>query len=481
MRKHVRAVPARCLLVLTLVCCLFPGASVAASMATRPGPGAAGAGDAYFPRYGNGGYDVTRYDIHVRYRPRTHRLIGRTTVTARASQGLTRFNLDLVLQPSEVRVNGRPAEFTHRRHELTVHPASPLVKGSTFRVLVAYAGTPAAISFNRVRPWLTAAGGAVAAGEPEIAAWWFPGNDHPSDKARYTVAITAPRSLQAISNGTLAHRRRNGATTTWSWRMRQPMASYLAFLAIGHYDLETGTAGGLPYLYAFDSGLGSDGARARRAVRRTPSIARWLESVWGPYPFRQLGGVVLGRNTGFALENQTRPVYPNNLLRTDGTRLVAHELSHQWFGDAVSIRKWRDVWLNEGPATYSEWLWQQHRGLNTPQQIFLDTYRLNGARSSLWDVKIGDPGPRSLFSWPIYDRSAMTLQALRNRVGNTTFFAIMRGWVHGRRGGNGSTRQFIAYAQRLSGQRLARFFHTWLFSTGRPANTTANGLPGRRP
>jgi aminopeptidase N len=75
----------------------------------------------------------------------------------------------------------------------------------------------------------------------------------------------------------------------------------------------------------------------------------------------------------------------------------------------------------------------------------------------------------------------MTLQALRNRVGNTTFFAIMRGWVHGRRGGNGSTRQFIAYAQRLSGQRLARFFHTWVFSTGRPANTTANGLPGRRP
>jgi aminopeptidase N len=152
---------------------------------------------------------------------------------------------------------------------------------------------------------------------------------------------------------------------------------------------------------------------------------------------------------------------------------VVHENAHQWYGDSVSVAAWKHIWLNEGFATYAEWLWSEHEGLGTPQEIFDALYNAIPADDPFWDVVIGDPGVEHLFDNPVYIRGAMTLQVLRNQVGDRDFFRILRAWAKRKAGGNGTTAQFIALAERISGQQLDALFDTWLFTAGKPALSAA--------
>ena len=457
-----------------------PAQAVGAPPATRlsaiAGSGRVGIGDPYFPRAGNPGYRVSHYDIHVRYRPGTRLLSGHTTITLRAHSRLRTFNLDLLLRASAVRVNGRRVGFHQTTHELTVRPRRPIPRGHRAHVRVTYGGKPASLRYGGERPFETTSTGAIAVGEPQIAAWWFPSNDHPSDKATFATVLTVPQGFEAISNGRLARHQHVGQTDVWRWEMTRPMATYLAFAAFGQYDLVRGRAAGHPYLYAFEHGLGRASTPARRSVGATPAILRWLQRRWGAYPFHQVGGVVPDVALGYALENQTRPVYGRDMFAYGVDKgLVAHELSHQWFGDRVSLRRWKYVWLNEGFATYTEWLWSQHNGGRSPQSEFLNTYRAFEPSNPFWKLPIGDPGPSRLFDSAVYDRGAMTLQALRNRVGGPDFFTIARRWAH-RPGGVGGTGEFKRLAERVSGQQLDGLFHAWLYSGRKPAHTPANGF-----
>ena len=442
-----------------------------AAVPDRDSTGAAGIGDRYFPTYGNGGYRVRHYDVRVAFDPRTERLRGRTSIKARATQRLTRFNLDLVLRASKVLVNGDRVRFRKHPHELVVRPDRAIRKGHRFRVKVVYAGVPKRIRNNGSRPWITTPDGALAIGEPESAAWWFPSNDHPADRATFDLRITVPRGRQAISNGRLAGVHRTKTRSTWHWVMPDPMATYLAFAAIGRYDIRRGrTPSGRPYLYAIGKGL-PDGAakQARKGLRMTGRATRFLAKRWGRYPFGPIGGVVPDADFGYALENQTRPVYDPGLVGYAGGRsLIVHEMAHQWFGDAVTLRRWRHIWLNEGLATYSEWLWSGHLGRETANHRFHRLYHREGPGSYFWNLKIGDPGPRRLFAGQVYERGAMTAHAIRLRVGGEDFFRICRRWVQRNADGVGTTAEFKRLAERVSGERLDGLFRAWLLSGNRP-------------
>jgi hypothetical protein len=140
------------------------------AVAVYPVAGRAGIGDGYFPLAGNGGFDVQAYDIRIRYDPRTDRIEGHTTITARATESLSRFDLDLRLPASAVTVNGRPARIHQDKDELQVTPGSPVLVGARMTVHVDYEGVPSDIPAgpDRPSPWVHTIDGAVAVGEPDI-------------------------------------------------------------------------------------------------------------------------------------------------------------------------------------------------------------------------------------------------------------------------------------------------------------------------
>ncbi|RZU73619.1 peptidase M1-like protein [Micromonospora kangleipakensis] len=449
-------------------------------------PGAPGVGDPYFPTYGNGGYDVAHYDLAIRYNPATDLLDGHAVIRATATQNLSSFNLDLVgLTVDAITVDGKRARWSRSGQELTVTPQRKLHASRPFTVDVRYHGVPQPFTLPGTdieTGWMHTDDGAVVAGQPEVAAAWYPVNDHPLDKASYTFAITVPAGLAAISNGIhLGTTTRNG-WSTWRWQQTTPMISYLATATIGRFRISETTHNGKPMVIAVDPDLPP--GLADDAVGRTGEITDFLATQFGPYPFEANGAIVDDYdNLFFALENQTRTIYSKYFfapgVNTWETYVVAHELAHQWYGDSVAVHFWRDIWLNEGFATYAEWLWSDRLGEGTPKEIF-DFLYAQPLDAGYWSPPPGEPGVNDLFGGSVYVRGAMTLQALRMTVGDSAFWTIMRTWAASKRGGNGSTPEFIALAERISGEQLDALFDAWLFQGGKPPYPGSSVLAAKR-
>jgi hypothetical protein len=675
---------------------LVPGAAGVSAAPPQFSPGAAGIGDPYFPSAGNGGYDVAHYGLAVTYDPETDVLTGRASIRARATQDLSRFNLDLMgLTVESVTVSGSAAAWTRDRQELVVSPRRGIRRDQTFLVEVRYSGVPETLGGELGESgFMHTDDGAVVLGEPDVAATWFPVNDHPLDPAAYTFEITVPEGLEAVANGRLLGQRSRGGQTTWTWDAREPMAPYLAMMVIGELDIRSYRIGRLAAWDAVDPDLYRQSTEPRtgthymgsqvaslsyKRLSRTISVPTegaelsfwvsrdtepnwdfffveahtaglddwttlpdlqgntsqdtgfvcpfWLQlhpflehyqspdesgnacvpsgttgqwwaatgssdgweqwtvdlSAWadrqvevsltyasddiiqadgvfvddvetttgegstsfeddadpmdgwvvpgapegsepnpndwlrgtvedfppaageiidaafarqgevldfisglaGPYPFATVGGVVDDHSgLGFALETQTRPVYSKFFFSDPffAEFVVVHELAHQWYGDDVALAGWQHIWLNEGFATYVEWLWSEQQGSATAQDLFDFYYEVVFPDGDpFWTLPIGDPGPDSLFDFAVYARGAMTLHALRLAVGDDAFFEILHRWAVDNAGGNVTTADFVQLSEQVSGQDLDDLFDAWLFLPERPplglgaASVTAAG------
>ncbi|MFI0963892.1 M1 family metallopeptidase [Streptomyces sp. NPDC021080] len=437
-------------------------------------PGAAGVGDPYFPKMGNGGYDVTHYGLTLSYDPEDKRLTGKAEITARALQDLSAFHLDLLgLHVSDVTVEGRDAGWSRAGQELTVRPHDDLGKGETFSATVRYSGVPRTITDadGSKEGWLRTADGALGLGEPTGSMAWFPGDHHPFDKASYDIRITVPKGLQAVSNGELTRESTKDGRTTYAWHTAEPMASYVATLAIGRYDITRSTAkNGLPVYVAVDP---TQKRASEKVLGQIPEVVDWEEYNFGPYPFSSTGAIVdRPDDAGYALETQTRPVFPG---ATD-TRTLVHELAHQWFGDSVTPKSWRDMWLNEGFATYAEWLWQEDHGGDSAEKIFDSLYKGEYYEpvdsSEVWAFPPADPPSAAQISDPpVYYRGAMVLQKIRQLVGDDTFYDIVQGWAAAHRHANADTADFTAYVEKTApDEDFSGIWKDWLYGKGKPAH-----------
>ncbi len=665
-----------------LAALLLPTAAVGADPAPAFTPGASGVGDPYYPLDGNGGYDVQNYDLDLRYDPGTDVLTGTATITASAIQNLSSFDLDLVgLDVRSVTVGGKAATFSRQGQELVITPSRGISRKDRFTVVVRYDGVPQTLEDGS--GFIATDDGFIVAGQPHGAAYWFPANDHPTDKAAFSFEVTVPAGLEAVANGKLDGKKTRNGWTTWEWEAKEPMATYLATVNVGQFEIDayqrngikfwdaidpdllkpvaaptTGTSLAIsgqanssyqrlsrtihvpaqgatlsftvtrgtepewdfffveahtagqddwttladqnghtssdtgrscpgwqsihPFLahyqtangdgtcssagtsgqwnaatgssapevwkvalpagtardvelslsYASDdveqgsgvfiddvvvstgegntsfeadsspldgwtvagpppgspgntadwrAGTAADlppplGAVARGSFKRQPEILSFLARSFGPYPFSTGGGIVDDAPLGFALETQTRPIYSSVFFGdpVSGDGVVVHENAHQWYGDSLAVAQWKHIWLNEGFATYAEWLWTEREGLGTAQETFDFLYDGFPADDDFWALPIGDPGAGHEFDGPVYSRGGMTLHALRVTVGDDAFFRILRQWSKANAGGNVTTDQFVALAEKVSGQELSPLFDAWLFS---PTKPVAPGAP----
>ncbi|MGW4487109.1 M1 family metallopeptidase [Amycolatopsis sp. NPDC004368] len=439
---------------------LVTSAAAALGLAQPSTIGADGVGDPYFPQDGNGGYDVSRYDVKVSYDPANPgSFTGDTTVHAAARQDLDRFDLDLEgFTVSAVTVNGEPVKTVARSgaHELVITPRTRVRRGSAFTVRVAYVGQPVGASWHRL-----VGGGIDVSGEPHSATAWFPLNDHPSDKAALHLEATVPTGWTVVGNGLPGPTTTHAGHTTFRWHEDHPIVSYATTMAIDKFTAHRSKlADGTPVITAY----GQNTSFIPDSEALLPKIMGFLTKTFGPYPFDSTGAIVVDPEAAegsLALETQTRPTYDGAFFDAS----AVHELAHQWFGDAVSFSDWRDGCLAECFAQYTGQLWDEAENGAELDESYRSIVEQNAGDAAYWQVPIYDPGKDRPLDVALYDRGSLMLHALRRTVGDDKFFGLLKHWISAHRYGNASWPDFEHFTSAQAGQDLSGFFTAWAHSS----------------
>lgn len=432
-------------------------------------PGAASTGDPYFAGAGNGGTDALHYGLWLDVDMETGFLRGRAVIDLRATQDLSSFDLDLIgFEVAAVRVDQTRAEFEREGRELVIHPAQGIERGTVIEVEVEYAGVPDLARDPSVESmgvpgvgWWRTDSGVYVVSECIGAASWFPCNDHPSDKATLSVIVSVDEPYVVASNGVLVDEIDQGERRSFAFTSRDPMTTYLATVAIARFAVDRSEGPhGIPLTLYRPTDASPE---ELEAFARSGEMLAWFETLFGPYPFECFGGVLAYEELGGALETQTIPIYSRGI--DEGT--IAHEMAHQWFGNAVSVALWRDLWLSEGFASYASWLWREHvKGRDSLDRLVRVVHR------SLSKSGVGspvDPGVERLFGAAVYTRGALVLHQLRLELGDDVFFGALKTWIERHRNGNATSEDFIAHCEEQSGRDLDAFFATWLYAADLPA------------
>ncbi|MGA4866753.1 M1 family metallopeptidase [Streptomyces lavendulocolor] len=456
---------------------LVAAASAGLIGAALPAPQPLGIGDPLFPQLGNPGYDVLAYDIALTYRGDNSKPLDAVTrIDARATDRLDRVNLDFTHGTVHgVEVDGRPAEFALSGEDLVVEPARAVGPGERFRVSVTHTSDPAGP--RNTGGWVRTGDGLAMANQADAAHRVFPGNDHPADKAYFTFRVTAPEDLTVVANGRLVARALAGGDRTWLYRGSHPMATELAQVSIGRSTVVRRTGPhGLPVRDVVPS---ADAGRLEPWLKRTPDHLEWMERKVGRYPFETYGVLVADADTGFELETQTLSLFERSLFTRGGLpkwfveSIMVHELAHHWFGNSVSPRRWADLWLNEGHATWYEALYAEETAKQPLERRMRQAY----LDSDRWRAAGGPPAaPRppaagqkiSLFRPVVYDGSALVLYALRQEIGKPAFERLERRWVDRYAHGTASTDDFVRLASEEAGRDLTAFMQGWLYGEHTP-------------
>lgn len=437
-----------------------------------PKPGGDSAGDSIVPGIGNTGYDAQHYDAAIVV-GKDGSLDAHTTMTALATKDLSQLNLDFVgFDIESVKVNGKKTSFRREDAELIIQTGSPVRKGEEFSVEVEYDGQPKPFPSQHAPValgWNKFEGGSFVVSEPDGTRGWMPVNDHPTDKATYSFHLNVPKPMVAAANGVLTSIEESEDSRTYNFEAKDQMASYLSTVHVGEYVLsEDVSPGGVPIRNYFPTDIVKE---AEHDFGRVPEMMDFFSEKFGKYPFEVYGNIVMDTNLGgaAALETQTLPLYDRGMVTGDRRteRVLVHELAHHWFGNSVSPGDWKDIWLNEGLASYAEVLWTEHKQGPEARDRVLARSRQIVDRYGSKDP-IADPSPRGLFDSKVYQGGQLAVHALRQDVGDDNFFKILKSYGERHRDSTAVTKDLIDISSEIANKDMQPFFDKWVYSSELP-------------
>ncbi len=430
--------------------------------------------DPIYPEHGNPAVDVLLYDLDLSWDPATRQLSGQATLTVRATEPVDEITLDFggALRAGTVTVAGATAPASQADDNLTVRLPQPLAADQQAVLTVEYAGRPATVDAPMVRTdipkvglFVDDDGSAFALQEPFGAFTWYPVNDHPSDEALYDLSVTVPAGWAAVSGGDpqpVASGPNGGQT--YRYVSAQPVASYLVALGIDHYEHRTAAGPrGLPLHYWY---LTAEAEVIHQQTDKIGEMIGWLEKRFGPYPFRTAGLMTIPVRTG--METQTMIT----LSAGFPDAVMVHELAHHWFGNSVTPRDWRDMWLNEGWAMYAQALWEdEHGGAGGEPTPLAATLASWHNRDGALRAEHGPPAnylPGHFASPNVYYSPALMLHEIRRQVGDRKFFAMANDWVQRNKDTTQDRASFTAFVNQHTGEDLTALIDQWLDSPTTP-------------
>src|SRR5699024_6800624 len=394
----------------------------------------------------NLGCHIRNYELDLTYRVSPNLLMGTATLHMVNYHPLSSLTLDLSnnLRVEKVTAQGtasthvQVARFRHSNKKLHISFREEIPVDQEFSLTILYRGTtrPTRTPWGAIG-WEELDNGALVASQPCGAPSWLPSDDTPDEKARFDIKITADNGYMVISNGDLVGRITRGSATTWHYRTREPMATYLATIQVGSYEeVSLGVSkSGVPVLAYIPTGDADLRERVLQDFSAQAQMVDVYEELFGPYPFPQYRVVITEDELEIPIEAQGLSTFGANFATGDGEweRLIAHELSHQCFGNSLGLAQWNDMWLNEGVACYAEWLWfEKSIGISAAESARRHYAKIAELGQ---DIVLADPGPKDMFDDRVYKRGALTVHAFRVLLGDAHFFPALRAYVaEGRHG-----------------------------------------------
>jgi aminopeptidase N len=442
--------------------------------------------------------ELRHYRIEVELFPAERRLTGQTTITARVvAADLRRVELDAVeLEIAAVVVDGvvLPADrFAHDGQRLRLELPAARTRGDELTLAITYAASP------RRGLYFTAPDDgypdkpamAWTQGQDQDSRHWFPCLDSPHQKATSEVLATVPAGWDVLSNGERVADRTDGERRTVHWRLAIPHSCYLVTLVAGDLVTVEDRHRDLPVTYHAVRGREDE---ARRTLERTPQMLALFERRFGvPYPYPRYAQVFVADFIFGGMENTSATTLTDSVLLDaraaldhDIDALVAHELAHQWFGDLVTCRDWGEGWLNEGFATYAEYLWREAYEGRDAADLELDEWAETylgedgGRYRRTIATKLYDE-PIDIFDHHLYEKGGRVLHMLRAELGDDGFFATLAHYLGKHRHGLVETRDLARAVEDATGRVLDGFFSQWILDgAGHPELKIAISWDGDR-